>query len=146
MLFKIISINTNGIRAASRKGFFEWLKSQNADVVCIQETKAQEWQLEDDCFRPEGYFCYYNDALKKGYSGVAIYSRYKPKKTAFRLDYLEIDQPRIALKKGTKISYHDKVIYESENDVIDPVEYGNNDLIVVNYQDEPILKFWSVIS
>ena len=61
------------------------------------------------------------------------------------IDYLEIDKPRIALKKGTKISYQDKVIYESENDVIDPVEYGNNDLIVVNYQDEPILKFWSVI-
>ncbi len=91
MLFKIISINTNGIRAASRKGFFEWLKNQNADVVCIQETKAQEWQLEDDCFRPKGYFCYYNDALKKGYSGVAIYSRYKPKKVIFGIGDKEFD-------------------------------------------------------
>ena len=75
-MLKIISLNANGIRAAARKGLYSWLKQKNADVVCIQETKAQEYQLLDDCFRPEGYFCYYNDALKKGYSGVAIYTRF----------------------------------------------------------------------
>jgi len=77
-LFRIITLNANGIRAAARKGFFEWMERQDADVVCIQETKAQEWQLTDDCFRPAGYHCYYEDAVKKGYSGTAIYSRHKP--------------------------------------------------------------------
>ena len=71
-MYRAITCNTNGIRAANRKGFFEWLATQNADVVCIQETKAQEHQLVDDVFRPEGYHCYYNDAERKGYSGTAL--------------------------------------------------------------------------
>jgi exodeoxyribonuclease-3 len=75
---KVITANTNGIRAAARKGFFEWLKIQAPDFVCIQETKAQVSQLEDPIFHPEGYHCYYHDAEKKGYSGVAIYSKHKP--------------------------------------------------------------------
>ena len=78
--FRIISLNANGIRAAARKGFFEWLPSQDADVVCIQETKAQVQQLTDDCFRPSGYHCYYEDAIKKGYSGTAIYTKHEPRK------------------------------------------------------------------
>lgn len=79
-MFRVISLNANGIRAAARKGFFEWLVNQNADAVCIQETKAQVHQLTDDCFTPAGYHCYYEDAVKKGYSGVAIYARQKPAK------------------------------------------------------------------
>ncbi|MCP3690039.1 MAG: exodeoxyribonuclease III [Gammaproteobacteria bacterium] len=75
---RVISVNTNGIRAASRKGFFNWLQKQNADFVCIQETKAQVHQLEDPMFHPENYICNYYDALKKGYSGTAIYSLHKP--------------------------------------------------------------------
>ena len=78
-MFRVISLNANGIRAAARKGFFEWLEGQRADVVCIQETKAQEHQLSDDLFRPAGYQCFYEDAEKKGYSGVAIYTRHEPK-------------------------------------------------------------------
>ena len=54
---RIITANVNGIRAAERKGFFDWLKKQRADVVCIQETKAQEHQLDDSIFYPEGYHC-----------------------------------------------------------------------------------------
>lgn len=79
-MFRIISLNANGIRAAARKGFFDWLPAQDADVVCIQETKAQEHQLADEMFAPAGYHCYYEDAEKKGYSGVAIYTRHAPKK------------------------------------------------------------------
>lgn len=79
-MFRVISLNANGIRAAARKGFFEWMANQNADVICIQETKAQVHQLTDPGFSPEGYYCYYEDAIKKGYSGVAIYSRRKPDK------------------------------------------------------------------
>lgn len=76
---KIITINTNGIRAAARKGFFEWLKKENPDVVCIQETKAQFEQLQNDPqFQPKGYYCRYHDAIKKGYSGVAIYAKVAP--------------------------------------------------------------------
>jgi exodeoxyribonuclease-3 len=77
-VFRVISLNANGIRAAARKGFFEWLEKQSADVVCIQETKAQVHQLTDSCFMPDGYHCYYEDAVKKGYSGVAVYSRREP--------------------------------------------------------------------
>jgi exodeoxyribonuclease-3 len=77
---RIISVNVNGIRAAARKGFFDWLEKQHADVVCVQETKAQEHQLEgNEVFYPAGYHCYYEDATsKKGYSGVALYCRREP--------------------------------------------------------------------
>ena len=79
-MFRVISLNANGIRAAARKGFFEWLNNQDADVVCIQETKAQKHQLTDPMFEPAGYLAYYEDAEKKGYSGVAVYSRHEPKR------------------------------------------------------------------
>lgn len=74
---KIITLNVNGIRSSARKGLFGWLAKQNADVVCLQETRANEDQL-DELFYPQGYHCHYHCAEKKGYSGVAIYSRLKP--------------------------------------------------------------------
>ena len=90
---KIISLNANGIRAAGRKGFFDWMAKQDADVVCIQETKAQLHQLEDNAlYFPSGYHCYYVDAVKKGYSGVAVYSRHKPKKVITQLGVEEFDR------------------------------------------------------
>ena len=67
---RIITINVNGIRAAERKGFFDWLKKQNADVVCLQEIKAQEDQL-DDRFYPDDMHTFYHSAERKGYSGQA---------------------------------------------------------------------------
>ena len=81
-MVRIISCNTNGIRSAAQKGFFDWLQHQQADVICIQETKAQVHQLSDPVFTPEGYHCFYNDAVKKGYSGTALYSRLKPRQVA----------------------------------------------------------------
>ena len=76
---RIISFNANGLRSAANKGFFDWFAMQNADVLCLQETKAQEHQLEGSAFRPDGYRSYFKDAsTKKGYSGVAIYSRREP--------------------------------------------------------------------
>jgi len=77
---RIITANTNGIRAASKKGFFSWLSRQRADVVCIQETKAQQWQLTDKVFHPGAFDCHYHDAEKKGYSGTALYTKHKPQK------------------------------------------------------------------
>lgn len=76
---RIISFNANGIRAAARKGFFDWLARQNADVVAIQELKAQEQQLTDAVFWPAGYHCFYHEAtVRKGYAGVALYARREP--------------------------------------------------------------------
>jgi exodeoxyribonuclease-3 len=88
---RIITLNTNGIRASAKKGMFTWLSQQDADVVCIQETKAQEHQLEDEIFRPEGYACYYVDAIKKGYSGVALYARREPDKVMTKMGCEEFD-------------------------------------------------------
>ena len=90
-MFRIISLNANGIRAAARKGFFDWMANQDADVICIQETKAQEHQLTHEQFKPDGYFCHYHDAEKKGYSGVAIYSKVKPKKIIEGIGMHDID-------------------------------------------------------
>ncbi len=75
---RIITLNCNGIRSAARKGLFRWLPRQRADVVCLQETKAQEHQLDHGDFRPRGYNAFYFDAEKKGYSGVALFSRSEP--------------------------------------------------------------------
>jgi len=88
---RIITVNTNGIRAAERKGFFPWLATQQADFVCIQETKAQPEQLTAEAFHPEGYHCYYHSAVKKGYSGVAIYSKHKPDKVIEGMSFEDID-------------------------------------------------------
>lgn len=81
---RIISFNANGIRSAAKKGFFDWFATQDADVLCLQETKAQEHQLVTPDglhadFLPPGYQAVFKDAsTKKGYSGVAIYSRRAP--------------------------------------------------------------------
>jgi exodeoxyribonuclease-3 len=89
---KIISFNANGIRSAASKGFFEWLHQQSADIVCIQETKAQVAQLlHDPVYFPKDYHCDYYDAQKKGYSGVAIYARHKPHKIVKGLGFDSCD-------------------------------------------------------
>ena|SRR3990167_1195871 len=77
-MLKVISANLNGIRAAARKGFFDWLAQQNADVVCLQETKAHMLTLTDPMFYPKGYYHYFFDAVKPGYSGVGIYTKIEP--------------------------------------------------------------------
>ncbi len=76
---RIITLNLNGIRSAAKKGFYAWLSEQAADIVCLQETKAHLSQLQDEVFYPQGYEYFFCDAEKKGYSGVAIYTRHKPK-------------------------------------------------------------------
>ena len=75
---RIITANVNGIRSAAAKGFFSWLSRQRADLVCLQETKAQEHQLEDPVFHPKAFQAWFHDAEKKGYSGTAVYSRHTP--------------------------------------------------------------------
>lgn len=72
---RFISFNVNGFRACRTKGFDEFFASQDADFFCLQETKMQEGQTD---FSPEGYYCYYNYAEKKGYSGTAIFAKHEP--------------------------------------------------------------------
>ena len=84
---KIITININGIRAGHRKGFFDWLPRQQAEVVCVQEIKAQIPQLHEEILRPPGYHAFFRSAEKKGYSGVAIYTRREPQRVIDRLGW-----------------------------------------------------------
>jgi exodeoxyribonuclease-3 len=88
---RIITLNANGIRSAARKGFYAWLEQQDADVVCVQETKCQREQIGDAVFHPPGYHCHYFDATRKGYSGVALYSRRKPDKVVVGYGSREFD-------------------------------------------------------
>ena len=77
---EVITFNANGIRSAASKGFFTWLASQNADVVCIQETKAMKEQVELEALEAAGYHHHYwFSAQKKGYSGVAVLCKTKEK-------------------------------------------------------------------
>jgi exodeoxyribonuclease-3 len=75
---RIYSWNVNGIRACARKGFFDVLRDSDADIFCVQETKAQPEQLSDDFLEPEGYRTYWASADRRGYSGVAVYTRSEP--------------------------------------------------------------------
>jgi exodeoxyribonuclease-3 len=90
-MLRVITLNLNGIRSAARKGFLPWLAAQRADVVCLQEVKAQESDLEDGLRRPEGWHAHYHCAAKKGYSGVAIYARRKPLRIVAGLGSEEFD-------------------------------------------------------
>lgn len=74
---KIISWNVNGIRAAERKGFIDWLDVEQPDVIGVQEIKAMEEQLSDDLRSPKGYKSFFNSAERKGYSGTGLYSKHE---------------------------------------------------------------------
>jgi len=90
---RIISFNANGLRSAASKGFFDWFAAQDADMLCVQETKAQEHQLRGDEFLPKGYQAFFRDAsTKKGYSGVAIYTRRAPDAVRTALGWAEFDE------------------------------------------------------
>ena len=86
---KLISWNVNGLRAIMNKDFLDNFKQINADIFCIQETKLQEGQID---FNPEGYNVYWNSAVKKGYSGTAVFSKIKPIKVEYGIGKEEHDQ------------------------------------------------------
>lgn len=88
---KIISLNLNGIRSASKKGFFDWMSKQSADFVCVQELKAQQLDMTSDFIAPPGYHGHFHYADKKGYSGVGLYSRVKPDNVAIGFGCAEFD-------------------------------------------------------
>ena len=86
---KLISWNVNGLRAVMNKGFKEFFESIDADAICLQETKLQEGQIE---FAPEGYYTYWNSAVKKGYSGTVIFNKAKPINVTYGIGIEEHDQ------------------------------------------------------
>ena len=75
---RVVTLNVNGIRSAGRKGFFRWLAAQRADIACLQEIKAQQADLEPAMLAPKGWHGHFSHAQKKGYAGVALYSRVAP--------------------------------------------------------------------
>ncbi|MDD2667965.1 endonuclease/exonuclease/phosphatase family protein, partial [Zoogloea sp.] len=77
-MLRVVTANLNGIRSASVKGFLSWLNKQNADVVCLQELKAQIPDLTPEMRNPGEFRGYFHCAAKKGYSGVGIYARKSP--------------------------------------------------------------------
>lgn len=89
---RVMSVNVNGIRAAARKGFFDWLPEQNADIICVQETRAPLELLESEPFQLAGYHSAFHIAEKKGYSGVGIYSRKPPIQQSVGLGWPCVDQ------------------------------------------------------
>ena len=115
---KILSYNVNGIRAAFKKGFTTWLEATQADVICIQETKAMEDQVETAILEQMGYHHYWFSAQKKGYSGVAIFSRKKPNNITYgsgidhmdfegrilRVDFDEVSIMSLYLPSGTNLA------------------------------------------
>jgi exodeoxyribonuclease-3 len=91
-MLRVITINLNGIRSAARKGIFQWLQTQNADVICMQELRAQACDMQDPVFTLEGYQAHFHCAEKKGYSGVGIYTRHSPKQVEIGLGWETADQ------------------------------------------------------
>jgi exodeoxyribonuclease-3 len=88
----IISWNVNGLRAAYKKGSFKWILDQKPDMFCLQETKSESHQLPDDVRSPAGYHSYFNSSkLRKGYSGVAIYSKIEPNKVEYGFGIPDMD-------------------------------------------------------
>jgi len=127
---KVLSYNVNGIRAAIKKGFLDWLSAANPDVICIQETKAQKDQLDLEAFEELGYpYHYWFSAEKKGYSGVAVLSKLEPNKVVYgtgietmdfegrnlRLDFDHVSVMSLYLPSGTNDSRLDfKLNYMAE--------------------------------
>jgi exodeoxyribonuclease-3 len=88
---RITSLNVNGIRAAARKGFFDWLPRQSTDIFCLQEVRAQLDQMTDPVFTPNRYHVYHEVAERKGYSGVAILSKEEPDDVIYGFGSKEFD-------------------------------------------------------
>ncbi|MCK0506023.1 exodeoxyribonuclease III [Aromatoleum anaerobium] len=90
-MLRVITLNLNGVRSAVSKGFLDWLAAQHADVVCVQELKAQAGDLTDAVRMPNGHTGYFHHAEKKGYSGVGLYTRRPPDRIVEGLGIADID-------------------------------------------------------
>ncbi|MBN1691945.1 MAG: exodeoxyribonuclease III [Dehalococcoidales bacterium] len=88
---KLLCWNVNGIRAIKNKGFLEWFRKESPDILCLQETKAQPDQLDADLKEVKGYDVYWNYPEKKGYAGVAVYTREKPQEVKYDFGKVSLD-------------------------------------------------------
>jgi exodeoxyribonuclease-3 len=103
---KFISWNVNGIRAVYKKGFIDWFKSVSPDILALQETKAHIEQLPNDLVNIEGYTSYFCSGLRKGYSGVAVYTKTKPNSVEYGFGIEKFDQEgRILILKFDKFTF-----------------------------------------
>jgi exodeoxyribonuclease-3 len=87
----IVSWNINGIRAAEKKGLLNWLQKMSPDILCLQETKAQPGEIKQKLQQPQGYYAYWNSAERKGYSGVATFTKARPAKVENGFDTKQFD-------------------------------------------------------
>ena len=88
---RIVSFNANGLRSAARKGFFRWFARQRADVLCLQEIRARESELDDRLYHARGFHRVLHAGERRGYAGVAIYSRHEPSEVVRALGAEEFD-------------------------------------------------------
>jgi exodeoxyribonuclease-3 len=88
---KLCSWNVNGLRAVHKKGFLNWFEAQNADVICLQETKIQPDQVPEELLHPAGYAAHWHSAEKKGYSSLVTYSKQEPVSVRYGLGIKEFD-------------------------------------------------------
>ncbi len=84
---RIISLCVDGIHQAAQRGLYDWLAEQDADIICLQDLRALEYELDHATFHPEGYFAYFFDSGVKHYNGVAIYTRHQPKALIYGLGF-----------------------------------------------------------
>ena len=143
---KILSYNVNGIRAALNKGFAEWLSTADPDVVCLQETKALEEQVNTDLFEQMGYQHFWHSAQKKGYSGVAILTKISPlhvqagtgiehmdfEGRVIRADYENVSVISLYLPSGTnhdRLEYKFKFMYDFQ-EYIDALKKNHPRLVI----------------
>jgi len=143
---KVLSYNVNGIRAALNKGFTDWLKAANPDVLCLQETKALKEQVDTAVFEELGYQHYWFSAQKKGYSGVAILTKKEPKEIAYgsgidhmdfegrilRIDFDEVSVMSLYLPSGTntdRLDYKFKFMDEF-HEYINELKQSHPNLII----------------
>jgi len=143
---KVLSYNVNGIRAALNKGFTDWLKAANPNVLCLQETKALKEQVDTAVFEELGYQHYWFSAQKKGYSGVAILTKKEPKEIAYgsgidhmdfegrilRVDFDEVSVMSLYLPSGTntdRLDYKFKFMDEF-HEYINELKQSHPNLII----------------
>ena len=104
---RVISLCVDGIHQAAQRGLYDWIADQDADIICLQDLRALEHELDHDIFHPEGYFAYFLDSGVKHYNGVAIYTRHQPKALIYGLGfssgvdmegrYIQIDYDRYSI-------------------------------------------------
>ena len=135
---KIVSCNLNGIRSAHRKGFFDWYKKQKCDVLCLQELKAQEDQIDVKSMFSKNIHSYFKCAAKKGYSGVSIHTKIKPDNVIYEYGDKEFDDEgryiEVQLNEAP-----DNEIKENVQQAIDKLLYNSiiEDYEVI-YEDEAV--------